>query len=165
MTTRSLRALATLPILLFHTLAEAQQKCSTGEHRQFDFWVGRWEVTAQGGVAGHNEITLEEDGCVLHEHWSGSRGGTGQSFNSYDPAGRQWHQFWVDNSGTVLHLTGQLESGVMRLKGTTLGKDGSTMHQRLSFTPNPDGTVRQFWEQSPDGVAWTAVFDGLYRRQ
>jgi hypothetical protein len=35
----------------------------------------------------------------------------------------------------------------------------------LVFTPNPDGTVRQLWEQSPDGETWTAVFDGLYRKQ
>ncbi|MDH4133049.1 MAG: hypothetical protein OEW17_03030 [Gemmatimonadota bacterium] len=159
------RALAALSLLLLHTPLVAQQKCSGSEHRQFDFWVGRWEVTAQGGVAGHNEITLEEDGCVLHEHWKGSRGGTGQSFNVYDRAGRLWHQFWVDNSGTVLHLTGVFTNGAMRFGGTTTGPEGKTIHQRLTFTPNPDGSVRQMWEQSPDGEVWTAVFDGLYRKQ
>lgn len=158
-------ALVALLLLLLHTAAAAQQKCSVVEYRQFDFWVGTWEVTARGGVAGRNEITLEEDGCVLHEHWTGSRGGTGQSFNIYDRGGRLWHQFWVDNSGTVLHLSGGLSDGVMLLTGTTAGSEGKTIHQRLSFTPNPDGTVRQLWEQSPDGESWSVVFDGLYRKQ
>ena len=60
--------------------------CEAPEHRQFDFWLGRWDVTVSGQAAGTNEITLEEDGCVLHEHWVGSKGGTGQSFNWYDRA-------------------------------------------------------------------------------
>ena len=113
---RCLRALA-LAILptLFPAAAVAQQACSAAEYRQFDFWVGKWEVTAKDRVAGHNEITLEEGGCVVHEHWTGAGGSTGQSFNVYDRSGRRWHQFWVDNSGTVLHLTGRLDSGVMRL--------------------------------------------------
>jgi len=38
--------------------------------------------------------------------------------------------------------------------------------QKLTFTPNADGTVRQFWEQSvDDGANWTVAFDGLYVRK
>ena len=34
-----------------------------------------------------------------------------------------------------------------------------------TWTPNPDGTVRQHWEISSDaGKSWTTAFDGLYRR-
>jgi hypothetical protein len=157
--------LAVVVIPLHFNPAVAQQTCAGDEYRQFDFWVGTWEVTARGGVAGRNEITLEEDGCVLHEHWSGSKGGTGQSFNIYDRGGRLWHQFWVDNSGTVLHLSGGLAEGVMLLTGTTTGAGGNLIHQRLRFTPNLDGTVRQLWEQSPDGESWSVVFDGLYRKE
>ncbi len=89
------------------TLAAQQTppKCDTAEFRQFDFWVGHWNVTVQGKEAGTNDVTLEEDGCVVHEHWTGARGGTGQSFNFYDRVAA-WHQFWVDNSGNYLHLTG-----------------------------------------------------------
>ena len=68
--------LSTLPLLLIRAPAVAQQACAAGEYRQFDFWVGRWEVTANDRVAGHNEITVEEGGCVVHEHWAGARGGT-----------------------------------------------------------------------------------------
>ncbi len=80
-----------------------QKACAATEFRQFDFWLGDWKVTdPKGDVAGTNRITLEMDGCVLHEHWVGSKGGNGESFNIYDGATKQWHQTWVDNGGTLL---------------------------------------------------------------
>jgi len=36
---------------------------------------------------------------------------------------------------------------------------------RLTFTPNKDGSVRQYWEQTSDnGRTWSVAFDGAYRR-
>jgi hypothetical protein len=41
----------------------------------------------------------------------------------------------------------------------------ATPLNRITWTPNPDGTVRQRWDQSTDsGATWTTVFDGLYAR-
>src|SRR5512138_297492 len=92
--------------------------CATAEHRQFDFWLGEWNVVnAKGQTAGTNAITLEQDGCVLHEHWTGAKGGTGQSFNVYDATDKRWHQIWVDNSGSLLQLQGGLVDGRMVLEG------------------------------------------------
>ncbi len=140
--------------------------CTTAEHRQFDFWLGHWDVTVSGQAAGTNEITLEEDGCVLHEHWVGSKGGTGQSFNWYDRAAGRWHQVWVDSQGTGLQLAGTYADGKLTLTGTAPGPGGTPQAQRLTFFKNPDGTVRQLWESSADGGAtWQAVFDGLYRKK
>lgn len=52
------------------------------------------------------------------------------------------------------------------MRGETKAPGGGIAQQRLAFTPNPDGTVRQFWEMSGDGGAtWTVLFDGLYTRQ
>ena len=140
--------------------------CPAGEYRQFDFWVGQWEVTVGGNLAGSNVITNEEQGCLIHEHWAGSRGGTGQSFNFYDAVDKQWHQVWVDNQGSYLHLTGSYADNQMRLIGTAPGPDGKPAQQRLTFFRNSDGTVRQLWETSVDrGATWTVAFDGLYRRK
>jgi len=140
--------------------------CPEAEHRQFDFWVGTWTVTVGDNFAGSNVITNEEQGCLIHEHWSGSRGSTGQSFNFYDAASRQWHQVWVDNQGTWLHLTGHYADDEMRFTGTAPGPDGKPAPQRLTFFRNADGTVRQLWQASSDGGAtWGTVFDGLYRRK
>jgi hypothetical protein len=140
--------------------------CPAPEHQQFAFWVGDWNVTVQGNQAGTNKVTLEENGCLIHEHWTGARGGTGQSFNFYDRTMGKWHQVWVDNQGSYLHLTGTYADNRLTLLGTAPGSDGQPQQQRLSFFRNADGTVRQLWESSPDeGKSWQVVFDGLYRRK
>ena len=140
--------------------------CPGSEHRQFEFWVGDWSVTAQGNQAGTNLVTLEEDGCLIHEHWTGARGGTGQSFNFYDQSARKWHQLWVDNQGGYLDLTGTYAERRLILVGVQPAPDGSSTQQRLTFFNNTDGSVRQLWESSADqGKTWQVAFDGLYRRR
>jgi hypothetical protein len=43
---------------------------------------------------------------------------------------------------------------------------GKPQQQRITWTPNADGTVRQFWDTSDDdGKTWVVSFDGIYRRQ
>ena len=145
--------------------AQSPPKCDSSDHRAFDFWIGDWTVTSGGKDAGTTSITLEESGCVLHEHWIGSAGGTGQSFNFFDRQRGKWHQFWIDNSGTPLELAGGYQDGKMILVGTTPAKQGP-VNQKITFFKNPDGTVRQLWESSPDGgKTWSVAFDGLYRKK
>jgi hypothetical protein len=44
--------------------------CAAAEHRQFDFWLGDWEVRdATGKLVGHNGIEAAHNGCALIEHW------------------------------------------------------------------------------------------------
>ncbi len=155
-----------LPCALSAQNAAPSFGCREAAQRQFDFWLGRWDVTVGANAAGTNEITLEEDGCLLHEHWVGSRGGTGQSFNWFDRSTGLWHQVWVDNQGNGLQLAGRFSEGRLTLLGKAPGPDGRPQDQRLSFTPNADGTVRQLWETSSDGGAsWQVSFDGIYRRR
>jgi hypothetical protein len=144
----------------------APPRCDATEFRQFDFWVGDWNVTSSGQPVGTNRVTLEEDGCVVHEHWTGAQGGTGQSFNYYDRIDGQWHQMWVSNSGNVLDLAGTLADDTLTFRGQRRQRDGSTLQHRLSFHANPDGSVRQLWQTSTDGGAtWSVAFDGLYRKK
>ena len=144
----------------------ARPKCDAPEYRQFDFWVGDWDLTAGGQRAGTNLVTLEEGGCLIHEHWTGAKGGTGQSLNFYDRQDGRWHQVWVSSSGNVLDLAGSYADGTLTYRGERRQPDGSTLLHRLSFHANADGTVRQLWETSSDGGStWTTSFDGLYRRK
>lgn len=161
--------LAAAGLLLLPAAFAAQQPpaqdCSGPEHRAFDFWVGEWEVTSSGRVAGTNSITLTQQGCILHEHWIGAGGGTGESFNFYDRTTGKWNQVWISNRGVVLRLSGIYAGGKMALEGQTKSSQGTVQH-RITFFRNSDGTVRQFWEQSRDGgKTWTVAFDGLYRRK
>ncbi|MBM4188743.1 MAG: hypothetical protein FJ206_15680 [Gemmatimonadetes bacterium] len=165
---KTLWLLAALSLVAGSLAAQAtppQARCDTPEYRQFDFWVGSWEVTSNGNPAGKNEISVEEDGCVIHERWTGAKGATGQSFNFYDRVTKRWRQVWIDNSGSPLDLSGEFRDGQMRLAGTTTTPRGP-IQQRLTFLKNADGTVRQLWESSRDeGKTWAVVFDGLYRRR
>lgn len=164
-------ALVLLAAILLGTpvLSAAQSagpaSCDTAEHRQFDFWIGEWDVTTPDGkTAGQNSITRELKGCVLHEHWSGAGGMNGQSFNIWDRVKKQWHQTWVADNGNVLLLDGSFQNGVMQLTGESGGSSSRTLN-RITWSPSTDGVVRQLWEVSSDsGKTWKTAFDGRYRR-
>lgn len=140
--------------------------CAYSEaHRAFDFWVGEWEVTNTAGqVAGTNSIQPAEGGCVLVERWTGATGSTGMSVNYYDPAGDRWVQQWVAPGGTLIDIEGGLnDEGEMVLVGTLTTVAGDVRPFRGTWTPLPDGRVRQHFEQSTDGGAtWAPWFNGLY---
>lgn len=135
--------------------------CSDPAYRQFDFWLGEWEVRKPDGtLAGTNRISKEYGGCVLHERYSTAKGYSGESLNTYDVARKVWHQTWVDNDGLLLLLDGGLVNGRMVLEG-----QGQGVRHRIAWTPNPDGTVRQFWESTDASGQWTVAFDGMYKRR
>lgn len=140
--------------------------CVSADHKAFDFWIGQWNVlTPDGKLAGTNSIKKDLAGCVLHESYSTGRGYSGQSFNIYDASRKVWHQTWVDSAGALLVLEGGLRDGRMVLEGQSINPDQSITKQRISWTANPDGSVRQLWESAGlDGV-WTVVFDGKYSRK
>jgi hypothetical protein len=140
--------------------------CTSAEHRAFDFWIGEWNVhAANGKLAGTNSIKREIAGCVLHERYDTGRGYSGESFNIYDAPRKVWHQTWVDSSGLLLLLDGTVRDGKMVLEGHTTAPDGKLTKHRITWTPNVDGSVRQFWESTGPGGEWTVAFDGKYTRR
>lgn len=152
--------------LLAGQASAAPSPCAEGPFREFDFWVGEWDVRdAAGKTAGVNVITNEQAGCVIVERWKSAQGGTGQSLNYYDPAVKRWKQLWV-GLGILLHMEGGYRDGSMRLEGPLqyLGQNRVTT-LRGTWTLLPDGRVRQLFEESEDGgKTWTAWFDGYYTR-
>lgn len=176
------RILFTLLITLgvaLNTLAQSQQPTSQPnarpsarpcgakpEYRQFDFWIGEWDVQAGGKQAGTNSVQLILGDCVIFENWTGAGGMTGKSFNIYNAAKGKWQQTWVDSSGNALELYGEFKDGAMRLAGEKPAPNGGKIIDRLSFFPLEGGRVRQLWESSQDdGKTWSVVFDGLYTRR
>lgn len=144
------------------------QTCSSGpEHRQFDFWVGEWEVkNPRGQTVGSNSVQLILGDCVVFENWTSARGFSGKSFNVYNRAKGKWQQTWVDAAGNVLELTGGYKDDRMSFEGETPAADGKRTLHRLTFTRLSPDRVRQLWEQSADGgKTWTVAFDGSYIRK
>jgi len=139
--------------------------CASAAHRAFDFWLGDWQVhKPDGSLAGHNRVTREHGGCVIHEHYTTAHGYSGESLNIYDASRKVWHQSWVDNSGLLLILEGGVRDGAMVLEGQTVGADGKVTRQRITWTRNADGSVRQLWEATDAKGEWTTAFDGKYTK-
>jgi hypothetical protein len=146
----------------------APPHCDDPRSRQFDFWIGEWNVTDRttGKQAGVSHIERLYGGCVLRENWSSAwfRGG---SLNIWSRDDGKWHQAWMDQAGAFRHFVGGIEGGKMVLvaEAADPAKAGATMRVRMTFTPEPDGTVRQYSDVSRDsGRTWTLRYDYLYRR-
>ncbi len=165
----SITAQATPPAAAASTVAPAPGDiCKDARFHEFDFWIGDWEVFgAQGNKLGENRITAVNKGCTLAEHWTNSSGGEGRSFNAYDALTGQWYQFWSDDQGGTLSLTGGLKDGAMVLEGERPNlNNGKPQKQRISWTLQANRHVHQHWQTSDDGGAtWQTSFDGEYRRK
>lgn len=133
-------------------------------YREFDFWLGEWNVTSDGNQAGVNFITSQLDGCLVEENWTGAGGGQGRSMNAYDAATGAWSQYWMDQFGLHLRLEGGIESGAMVMQGPRALPSGGFAIDRITWTPEANGDVNQFWAFSlDDGATFPAtVFDGDY---
>ena len=133
--------------------------------RQFDFWVGEWDVrTPQGLHAGTSSVQKILGGCVILENWTGAAS-QGKSFNVYNTALKKWQQYWVSDSGVTTLYSGELVGNQMRYLAEAGPQNGNAA-QRLTFTKIDDNTVRQLGEVSSDGgKTWTVSYDLLYVRK
>lgn len=142
--------------------------CTAPEFRHFDFWLGEWEVRGPSGkFVGRNRIAKAHKGCVIEENYTATGGFSGSSLNIYDADRKKWHQTWVDSSGGLLQLDGGLVDGRMVLIGESPSAEAEKgmAPQRITWSPLPDGRVRQLWEVSNDGgKTWIVSFDGYYTR-
>lgn len=158
-------------ILLLSSSLYAQEKkcpCCTETHNQFNFWIGEWEAfKPDGSLAGKNIIEKIQGNCVLKENWTSATGNyTGTSYNYYNHSEKMWEQIWVDSGGKNLHLKGNFLEGSMVLSsGETINQKNERIVNKITWTPNEDGTVRQHWEVLlVSKNTWSTAFDGLYKR-
>jgi tetratricopeptide (TPR) repeat protein len=140
-------------------------------HRQFDFWVGEWDVvTAEDAhAAGSSKIELILGDCVIQENWTsaGNIGYQGKSFNIYNTDLNRWEQFWNDNAGGMIHFYGGLNDKVMDFWTEEIPqKDGTKLKRHLQFIPSGNDIVRQFSRGSTDGgKTWKVEYDFIYNRK
>lgn len=153
----------------YRAVIEKLRPCNTEEYRHFDFWLGEWDVTAAGATSpsAENNISAVQDGCVVLEQY---RAGTftGMSLSFFDAKLQKWHQTWMSNVGGSLYLEGGLnQDGAMEMTDEHLPISSATGSiNRVTWTPNPDGSVRQYWQNSTDGgKTWSVAFDGTYVRK
>jgi tetratricopeptide (TPR) repeat protein len=133
-----------------------------------DFWVGEWEVRdPKGELEGHNQIVKILNSCAIQENWIDVTQHEGKSLFYYETIRKQWKQVWVTDAGNMKEkvLIEHYPDGSTRFQGTLPRKDGSSILDRTTLTPLPDGRVRQVIEQSADnGVTWGS-WEGVYTRK
>ena len=148
--------------------APSPPACVTPEHRQFDFWIGYWDVYQTGTerLVAHSLIERRYAGCAIRENWMPLQGQDGGSFSAWRPDAGQWRQTWVDSSGGWVEFTGGMAGDAMELTGNwrgvvTPGQDGLV---RMRYTREANGAIRQLGQVSTDGGAtWAPNFDFTYR--
>jgi tetratricopeptide (TPR) repeat protein len=149
-----------------------EQPCAYAkENRQFDFWVGEWDVsTTQGNVpAGTSKIELILGDCVVLENWKSLNSPySGKSYNIYDQALKRWEQYWVDNVGGNIFFHGDLsKDGVLDYWTDDIPQaSGPNLRRHLQFIPMGADKVRQFSQGSTDGgKSWNVEYDFTYVRK
>jgi hypothetical protein len=71
----------------------------------------------------------------------------------------------VDNSGNILKLKGGLKGDAMVLSSEPARDPGGVpVINRITWSLQEDGRVRQHWEVLRDGAVLQVLFDGYYRK-
>lgn len=151
----------------------APDACNTTEQKQFDFWVGEWDLTWPGQKAGEvahgaNSIKRILDGCVVQENFSGQDAMPlrGTSVSTFDAGTGKWRQTWVDNQGGYLDFAGELKDGKLILQRETTKKDGSKILQRMAWKNVTAKELDWSWEASRDGgKTWQVQWPIHYKRR
>jgi hypothetical protein len=142
--------------------------CASEAHAGFDFWVGEWDVFATGTQTkvANSRIERVASGCAIRETWMPLPGGGGTSITLLNHRTARWEQVWIGGDGKRVDFAGGIVAGAMVLTGywDNVGPNGEDQLIRMTYTPNPDGSVRQFGEASGDhGRTWQPSFDFTYR--
>jgi len=137
--------------------------------REFDFWIGDWDVYPTGGsqIVGSNKIEMESGGCFILENWTAiGFPNTGKSMNFVDPTTNKWKQVWVGSGGTVTeYINGVYKDSVMEFESSSTSGQG-IMKIRFRFFNQGANQVRQFQEYSTDnGKTWNVSYDLTYMRK
>jgi hypothetical protein len=138
-----------------------------GSARDFDFWLGEWEVSWNDGQArGRNSISKDFGGHVVHERFDGRPGIdlVGTSVSVYREDVDRWFQTWVDDSGNYFALEGGLDDGAMVLVSEGHGPRRG-LRYRMRFSDIEDHRFAWSWESSRDGGdTWQPLWQLAYQR-
>ncbi|MDP9193309.1 MAG: hypothetical protein M3P06_16550 [Acidobacteriota bacterium] len=142
-----------------------QQPCqSVPEYRQFDFWLGEWDVEQNGQKIARSSIQLILDECVIFENYE-AQSYSGKSLNMWDAQEARWEQHYTDTAGSSTTFIGKLEDGKMVMITDSI-RNGANVKTRMTYSKEGPDRVRQFLETSLDGgKTWASAYDGMYVRR
>jgi hypothetical protein len=141
--------------------------CNSPEFRQFDYWLGEWDVEANGQKIARSSIQLILDECVIFENYEAFRGYAGKSFSVFEKSAGAWQQCYVDTGGGYHRWTdGHPDAnGAMTFRWDYTLNGQKTLNKMTYVKEGPD-KVRQILEASTDdGKTWAQTYNGLYTRR
>ena len=152
------------------------EPCSSPEARQFDFWLGEWDLSwpaeQSGGVkgersTGRNSIRQMFGDCVIEENFTTDDGKfRGHSVSVFHESAGLWRQTWVDSAGGYLVFTGSFDGERMALSTEPEQRDDETVVQRMVFGDITEDSLEWVWQGSRDGGAtWNDLWNITYRRR
>lgn len=135
-------------------------------YRQFDYWLGEWDVEVDGQVVARSSIQMILGECAVYEnYWRIDGSYAGKSFSVWDAQQSRWEQRYVDTTGASRDWFGRLE-GERMVFHLRPDANGGNATQRMIYTKEGPDRVRQTIETSADGEkSWSMAFDGLYIRK
>ena len=135
--------------------------------RQFDFWLGDWDLTWGEAGKGTNRITAVLDNRVIQEQFDGTPSTPlqGLSVSTYNTQLGKWQQTWVDNSGSYLDFVGEFADGKMVLSREAV-LEGKPIQQRMVWHNITELALDWNWERSEDGgETWQVMWHIRYQRK
>ncbi len=151
--------------------------CEMPEGKQFDFWIGQWDLTWPEGQVGSPpgqpgkgtiEVKRILGDCIVQENFSDSATNyRGMSVSTYVPLLKLWRQTWVDSNGNYLVFTGQFKDGVMEWRSPEHKMaDGTKILSRMVFKNITKNSLDWDWQASRDGgQTWKDKWNIHYTRR
>ena len=135
--------------------------------KQFDFWLGDWNVTWDDNQQGTNQVSKILDGHVIQEKFDGNPGLSfrGMSLSVYNARSERWQQTWVDTEGNYWNFSGAFENERMIL-ATEVEIEGQKVMLRMVFHNITPDEFDWNWEGSKDnGQTWQLRWQIHYKRK
>ena len=177
--------LAAYSILLFSE-AQGQDRepvnsnpCDAPEAREFDFWIGSWDITQKilrrDGtwleLPATTNVVKDLEGCALVEHWEGTveffwegmkepQAMRGLSVRSYDPETKQWRIYWMDTRHPKFGVfEGRFRDSIGTFLKSSTAADGKPLLTRIRFSNMSGESVTWTLDISKDnGDQWTPLW-------
>lgn len=137
------------------------------EERQFDFWLGDWDLSWGDNKTGTNHVHTILDGRVIMENFDGqpSMPLKGISVSTYDANLRKWRQTWVDNQGSYIDLAGEYQGAQMLLTTEDLSVGKPQKLRMIFYNITPD-TFDWNWESFDESSnSWMLRWKIHYQRR
>jgi hypothetical protein len=152
-------------LVFLGTYAQAQMPTPSPEHEMLEFWIGTWNIEAEGmetplWPAGKYNATMTAEWfegkfhVICRIKWTGA-GGDYSELNiiGYDPGTGEYYCYGIDGHGTGLVFKGTAEENVWTYVADTKA-DGKAIKFRWTVVHMFPGVMSWKTELSIDGGPW-----------